>query len=130
MFDVSPVSFAVEIEGDVTGHRYEGMFKTKPILTHSEQLARDIIMRDLLGPNPKDGSIRAVSQAGIIAEIRIRCVETPSWWKDNGNGLGLYDENVIATVYDKIQEIDTKWKAEVKAKADKAKADLKDLAAK
>ncbi len=130
MFDTSPVSFQLEIEGDVTGHRYEGMFKTRPILTHSEQLTRDIIMRDLLGPNPKDGSLRAVSQAGIIAEIRVRCVETPSWWKDSREGLGLYDENVLGTIYDKILEIDAKWKSDVKAKAEKAKTDLVELAKK
>ncbi len=130
MFDTSPVSFMVDVEGDVTGHRYDGTFKIKPILTHAEQLMRDIIMRDLLGPNPKDGSIRAVSQAGIIAEIRVRCVETPSWWKDARDGLSLYDENVIATIYDKCLEIDAKWKEDVKSKSDKAKVDLAEIAKK
>lgn len=127
MFDTSPVSFMIDIEGDVTGHRYDGTFKTKPILTHAEQLSRDIVMRDLLGPNPKDSSIRAVSQAGIIAEIRVRCVETPSWWKDARDGLGLYDENVLATVFDKIQEIDVKWKADIKTKAEEAKQKLVEM---
>jgi len=130
MFDTSPVSFMIDVDGDVTGHRYDGTFKVKPILTHAEQLMRDIAMRDLLGPNPKDSSIRAVSQAGIIAEIRVRSVETPSWWKDARDGLGLYDENVLATVFDKIQEIDAKWKSDVKARAEEAKQKLVDIAAK
>ena len=130
MFDTSHISFMIDLEGDVTGHRYEGTFKSKPILTHAEQLARDIVTRDLLGPNPKDGSIRAVSQASIIAEIRVRCVATPSGWKDARDGLGLYDENVIAVVYDKILEIDAKWKADVKAKAEEAKVKLADVASK
>ncbi len=130
MYDVSPVSFMVDVIGDVTGHKWEGNFQAKPVLTHSEQLLRDQIMRDLLGVNPKDASPRAVSQSGIIAEIRVRCTVTPSWWKDANNGLSLYDENILAVIFDKCLEIDQKWKDDIRIRAEKAKKDLAEAATK
>lgn len=130
MFDVSPVSFMIDVLGEVTGHRYEGTFKVKPILSHAEQLSRDIAMRDLLGPKPGDASGRATSQAVILAEIRIRSVEAPSWWKDSRDGLNLFDEVVLATLFDKIQEIEAKWKEDVKKKAEDVKVKLAELSSK
>ncbi len=124
MFDTSPVSVSVDEVGDVTGTKFEGVFRFKPILTHAEQLMRDQIMRDLLGPTPKEASLRAVSQAGIIAEIKIRTVESPSWWKDSRDGLALYDESIIAVIYDRIMEVESKWKEDVKKKAADAKVKL------
>ncbi len=129
-FDTSPVSFNVDVVGEVTGTVYSGVFRVKPVLTHSEQLFRDQLMRQFLGPNPKDASGRAISQAGILAEIQIRTVDAPHWWKDSNNGLSLFDELIIAKIYDCIVEVENKWKESIKSAAVKAKEALIELGSK
>jgi len=123
--DVEPVTFTVNVVGDTTGQEYVGMFKVKPILRTDEQIARDAVMRDILGPNPQDASPRAKSQAFILAEIRIRVIEAPAFWSGARDGAALYDENVMGKVYDQIQDVEKTWRAEVKKKADAAKDALR-----
>jgi hypothetical protein len=129
-FEISPVTFTISVIGDVSGEKYEGSFKTKPVLTHAEQLGRDAIMRDLLGPNPLQAQNRPTSQAGILAECRVRLLDSPAFWKDSGGGLNLYDENVIVAVYDRILEIEEKFKKDIKDRAEKAKQSLTEIAPK
>jgi len=123
--DPQPVSFVLKVVGETTGYEYIGTFKVKPILTQHDQLQRDTLMRDLLGSKAADASPRAVSQALLLAEIQVRATETPEFWKESRNGLALYDEAVMAQVYDKIQEIEKDFRAEIKKKADAAREDLK-----
>jgi len=127
MIDVSPVTFSVKIIGETTSQEYAGTFKVKPILTQSEQIQRDGIMRDLLGGRASEASPRAVSQALLLAEVQIRSVDVPAFWKESKMGLGLFDENVLGTVYDKIQTVELEWRADMKKKADEARKVLADM---
>lgn len=124
MTDVQPVPFTIRVVGETTGEEYFGNFKVKPVLHQADQLARDALTRDFLGQNPKDASPRAVSQAVILAEIQIRSVETPNFWRESKNGLTLFDESVMSAIYDKIMEVEKNWREEVKKKADEARAAL------
>jgi len=124
MIDPQPVSFNIKVIGSTTGQEYMGTFKVKPVLSQAEQLQRDAIMRDLLGGRVQDSSPRAVSQALLLAEIQIRSLSVPEFWKESKNGLSLYDEEVMAAVYDKIQTTEQEWKADIKKKADEARAEL------
>ena len=125
MFSVTPESFNVNIVGSTTGQEYIGVWKVKPVLNAAEQILRDSIMRDLLGPNSKESSNRATSQAFLVAEIRVRTIEAPTFWQESNFGLLFLDEEVTATVYDQIQEIEKKWREEIKKKGEAAKAALK-----
>lgn len=93
------VQFTVSVIGDTTGEKWYGMFKVKPRLSHRDQLQRDKVRRELLGADGSNASVRAKDQAEIFSQLAVRVVEAPSWWKDNGNGLDLVDDNVIADVY-------------------------------
>lgn len=124
MIDVQPVSFTIRVTGEVTGTEYVGTFKIKPILHQADQLARDSMVRDLLGSRPDGAAPRAISQAFILAEIQIRSLETPNFWKEAQNGLKLYDEAPMTAAYDKIQEAEKNWRDDVKKKADEARAAL------
>jgi hypothetical protein len=125
MITVEPVSFSINVIGETTGFEYLGQFRVKPVLTQGEQLVRDAAMRELLGSAAKEASGRAVSQALLISEIRIRSIETPTWWTESRAGLGLLDESPLGVIYDKIQEVETNWKKDVKAKADAAREALR-----
>lgn len=127
MLDVSPVPFNIKVVGETTGEEYVGTFKVKPILHQADQLARDALMRDLLSGKTEGASPRAVSQALLLAEIQIRAVETPAFWKESKNGLTLYDEAVMSTVYDRIQEVERDWRADIKKKHDAARGDLEKM---
>ncbi len=124
MIDVTPVTFNIKIVGETTGEEFVGSFKVKPVLHQADQLERDSIMRNLLGAAAAQASPRAVSQALLLAEIQIRALETPNFWKEAKNGLSLFDENVMAHVYDKIQEVEKDWRTAIKKKADAARAEL------
>lgn len=122
---VQPTTITISVVGETTGEEFAGVFKVKPLLTTDEQITRDQVMRDILGSNPQDASPRAKSQAFILAEIRTRSTETPAWWKESGAGALLYDESVVSHIYDKIQEAEKQWRADVKTKADVARAALR-----
>lgn len=124
MIDIQPVPFSIRVTGETTGTEYVGSFKVKPILHQADQLARDAAVRDILGSRASDANPRAVSAAFIIAEIQIRSIETPNFWKESKNGLTLYDEAPMTAAYDKIQEIEKQWREDVKKKADAARTVL------
>ncbi len=127
MIDVQPVTFNIKIVGETTSQEYVGSFKVRPVLTQAEQLQRDGIMRDLLGGRASEASPRAVSQALLLAEIQVRSLDTPMFWKEAKNGLALFDENVMGTVYDRIQEVEKEWRADMAKKAADAKKALTDM---
>lgn len=124
MIDVQPETFSVHVIGEATGYEYAGNFKVKPILSQAEQLGRDELARTMLGAKATEASPRANSQAYILAEIQIRTVEAPAFWKEAKSGLALLDENVMSHVYDKIQAVELAWREAVKKKADEKRAEL------
>lgn len=127
MIDVQPETFSVDVIGEATGTHYQGVFKVKPILTQNEQLARDELARTMLGVKSQEASPRANSQAYILAEIRVRSLDIPAFWKECKEGGALLDENVMSTIYDKIQETEAAWRLKVKAEAEKKRAALSQM---
>ena len=127
MIDVQPESFSVDIIGDATGEQYKGVFKVKPILTQNEQLARDELARTMLGLKSQEASPRANSQAYILAEIRIRTVDMPAFWKECKEGGTLLDENVMGRIYDKIQETEALWREKKKTEAAQKRGELANM---
>jgi hypothetical protein len=122
------VAFDISIEGDRTGEKWFGQFKSYKRLSHRQELMRDRITRELLGSNPAGASERAVSQAEMFAELQVSLVEAPTWWKEAGNGLDLGDDNIVREVWAKVMEIKVAAIEEITKKGDAAAQKLKDLA--
>lgn len=116
--------FSVDLEGEISGKTWKGMFSTKIRLSHRDQMRQDELRRDLLGKNPEHASPRAQNAAEVFSFVMTHLVETPQWWSMNGNGLDLEDDNVVGEVYGKIIEIKVKAQEKLKADADAAKGDL------
>ena len=111
--------FSIHLIGDVTGETWTGDFTTKIWLSHRELLRMDAVRRQLLGETQSAPSDRALQTADMISELTIRLVDPPPFWRDNGNGLDLLDDNVLTTVWGKVQEIVGKA---VEARTKQAKA--------
>ncbi len=115
------VAFTISVTGDRTGDLWHGEFKSYKRLSHRQELMRDRIMRDLLGPNSEGASDRAKSQAELLAELQVSLVETPSWWKEAGQGMDLADDNIIQEIWKKVMEVKVAAVEEVTKKGEKLK---------
>jgi len=124
---LSPATFTVNITGETTFQSYPGTFKVKKLLHHGDQVEVDRMRRQLLGALPEGPSPRAVNQTGIFAELLTRIVEAPKWWTENGNGMALYDDNVLKKVYEETMKAEQTFREEIKKLAEADKKDLEAL---
>ena len=112
-------AFDVDVEGDTTGLKYKGQFTVKCVLNmagkHALELEKTRLMADYA--NPSRG---LVGIAVTLATIRAKIVEAPEWWKNADDGAEIIDENVILAIYDKCNEMEAKWRKELKGKAEEA----------
>jgi len=121
------VPFTISVVGNVTGETFKGKFSAKPHLSFRDELLQDKIRRELLGPDAEHASEAAKIQSFMFSQLAVRIVDAPGWWKDNGNGLDLVDDNVIAEVYQEVMRIEKEALKELQEKGDKALDDLKKI---
>lgn len=117
-------TFTLDIVGEQSGQKYFGTFECLRRLTHSKQIARDRIMRDILGPGAQDASPRAKNQAMIIAQLQVCLVKSPDWFKECRYGLDLVDDNVIGELSDRVDDVQVKAVKEVQEKGEEARKNL------
>ena len=114
-----PVEFSVSVTGEVTGETFKGVFKAVPRLSHRDNLRRDQLRRDLLGGRPEDASPDAMNVSLVFSKIWVHLTESPSWWRDSGNGVNLLDEAPVAAVFDNVARIEREAIGAVKKQAEK-----------
>ena len=119
-----PIEFIVDVPGETSGETFKGVFKAIPRLSHSANLRRDQLRRDLLGPKAEEAGPDAVNVAVVFSKVWAHLTETPSWWRESRNGLDLLDESPVAAVYDNVTRIEREAFEAVKKKADAAKGVL------
>lgn len=122
--DVS--NFSVDIRGDKTRKQFVGAFTVKTLLSHRDELRRDAIRRDLLGPAAQFATDRAMNQADVLSELAVRIAKAPTWWTENGNGLDLKDDNVVARVYEEALKAEKDVLAKLIGEGEKAKEELRE----
>lgn len=117
--------FNVDCTGDLTGISYVGTFRAKKLLSHAERLRQDARRRELLGSaRPDEASDYAKTASEAFSQLEVRLTEAPQFWKDNGMGLGLVDENIVIEVYTGAMKVESDHIAEMKKAAEAAKAKL------
>jgi hypothetical protein len=120
------VEFTINVIGETTGQTIIGKFKAKKRLSHLDRLRRDQIRRELLGQiSPDNASPEAQSLALGLADLRVRLVETPVFWRESQDGLLLEDENVLVVVYEAAQKVEADARKEVQEAAKAAAEALK-----
>jgi hypothetical protein len=109
-------SFTVEAVGDTSGHKYEGIFTVKCVLSmqdkHRLELEKTRLLSDFMNPTSQ---LQAI--AVIMANVRARVIQSPEWWRQSDFGNKILDENVIVAIYDKAMEAEDEWKADIAKKA-------------
>lgn len=111
--------FDVDHIGETTGKRYEGSFTVRCVLNIAQKHSLELEKTRLLGnyAAPTDGLI---GLAVVLANLRVKIVEAPEWWKQSGGGYTIEDEDVLVAVFNKIQEAETAWREKLKEKGNKA----------
>lgn len=100
------VPFYIHVVGDDTGEVFRGEFSAKTRLSHRDELQRDRVRRELLGPDPQNAEENSIARAMAFSELRVRLTSYPDWWAASGFGLDLFDENVIAELYSECMRIE------------------------
>ncbi len=116
----------IDVKGEVTGDTFKGKFKFRTRLSHRDRATQDILRREYLGPQPVGAiaSARAAQQALIFSELDVRIIEAPSWWTTASNGQDLFDDDVVATIYDAAIGAEKEAKEALLADAEAKKTDL------
>lgn len=94
--------FSVDLIGDSTDERFVGDFSSKQRLSHRDQMQKDVLKRGLVGADAQNASQDTLVRAEMFAHLSVSLQKAPSWWRENGNGLDLFDDNVLLAVYDKV----------------------------
>ena len=109
-------SFLFNHNGEVSGRKYEGTFTVRCALSMAEKRSLEIeksaLSADLLNPT---GNLSAISS--VVANLRVRIIKSPDWFKQSILSLDLLDEEVYFELYSKCLEEADAWMKEVKALA-------------
>jgi len=110
-------TFEVSETGATTGKSYEGKFTVKCILNMFDKRQLEMEKTRLMADysNPTDG---LSGIAFILANLRVRVIDSPEWWKQSAGGDDIYDEDVLVKLYDKAMEAEKEWRDELKGKAE------------
>lgn len=121
---LDPKSFTISVTDKITGELVRGAFKVKTRLSWRDQLARERIRLDLLGPLAAQASVRAREQADLVSELAVRIVEAPQFWKEADNGLDLQDDAIMVEVFNEAIKAETEAIAALKKLGEEAKVEL------
>lgn len=110
--------FDFEHVGEITGKKYDGRFTVLCVLNMAQRHALELEKTRLLGnySSPTDG---LAGIALVLANLRSKIIDAPEWWKQSGGGYDLMDEDVLVTLYQKIQDAEIQWRETLKERAKK-----------
>jgi hypothetical protein len=101
-------TFQVDVEGEVTKKTYAGEFTCK-IPRRKDQCLIDKHRALLNGDVPDQLTPATLRFHHMISYLRYTLIEFPKFWKDSDRGYELYDENVVAAIYDKVLSFEETW---------------------
>jgi hypothetical protein len=111
-------SFFFRHEGQLTGRIYEGDFKVKCVLNLSDKRLLEVEKSSLsLDLNNPSGNLTAISN--VVANLRVRVLDAPDWFKQSLMSLDLLDDEVLFEVYGKCLEASDEWITELKGESAK-----------
>ena len=109
-------TFNFSEEGDTTFKTWEGDFTVVCVPNVLQKRAIEIekarLMADLGNPTGKLAGL-----AEVLANLRVRVLESPEWWRNSGGGYNLQDENVLVALYEKAMAEEIEWRNKVRKAA-------------
>lgn len=112
-------AFDFDHTGADTGKRYEGQFKVLCLLDMGQKHRLELEKTRLLGnyANPTDG---LAGIAIILANLRVKVLDAPEWWKQSNGGYNIQDEDALVALYDKVLAAEVEWRSKMIEKGKKA----------
>lgn len=121
------LAFDIHVVGDTTGQTWTGTFKAKDKLSFRDQITIDRIRRDLLGPNATGADPEIIAQVTVLAELAVRIIDAPNWWRESKQGTELHDTNVLMELYTAAMKVQDDAMARIREAGEKAKQDLRQM---
>ncbi|MEM4360232.1 MAG: hypothetical protein QXT45_06850 [Candidatus Bilamarchaeaceae archaeon] len=106
----------ISCTGEQTKQIYAGMFRVKVALTNAERLEVERMYAQLL-PNDKQAAEANRLRASALAELSVRVVDAPSWWRNSRSGQDLLDSQPLWDLLVKIDELINEWTKSVEETA-------------
>lgn len=100
------------------GKKYDGQFTVHCLLSMRQKHVLELEKTRLLGNyvNPTD---ELAGIAVILANLRGRIVNGPTWWEQSDGGYNLTDIDVLTALYNKVLSAETEWRTKLKEKTKK-----------
>jgi len=100
------------------GKKYDGQFTVNCLLSMRQKHILELEKTRLLGNyvNPTD---ELAGIAVILANLRGRIVDGPTWWQQSDGGYNLPDIDVLTALYNKVLGAEAEWRTKLKEKTKK-----------
>lgn len=118
-------SVHIDVVGNQTNERFRGDFTVKTLLTNSELLEAALAI-DRMGGGSTTLPVGYSLFIRALAELDVRVVDAPKWWKDSQGGRNLLDQNVVTEIYSAALKAATDYKAELDKAAEKVEKATKE----
>lgn len=114
----------LSIIGDSTQKLYDGAFTIKCILNNYESV--QVALRT---DRYNEGSESVGTQTRLfnraIAELELRIIDSPDWWKSSDSGRLLFDQNVVFELFTSSLEAQKEWKDGLNKAAEESESNVK-----
>lgn len=108
--------FHFEHVGEVTGHKWEGQFSVKCVLSLADKRLLEIeqsrLSMDLMNPT---GNLSAIAR--VVSNLRVRVISAPDWFNQAVSTLDILDEDVMFELYGKCLDATKEWQDDLKKKS-------------
>lgn len=100
------------------GKKYDGQFTVNCLLNMRQKHLLELEKTRLLGnyPNPTD---ELAGIAVILANLRGRIVNGPTWWEQSDGGYNIADIDVLTALYNRVIAAEAEWRTKLKEKTKK-----------
>lgn len=116
-------TFNLKVKGSRTQNSYEGNFTVKCILTNGDI---GTVAQKFDAYN--GGSATLAQGAAILnrayAELEVRILKSPSWFKDSDFGRELFDSNVLLEIFAKAMDAEKNYGKQITTAADAAEEEV------
>lgn len=113
MLPSNEYTFSVKLKGEKTKTSYEGAFTVKCLLTIAEMSDLGLKIDEY-----SRGSTTLIQGVALLiralAELEVRIIKAPSWWKDSNGGRDLMDTNVVYEVFNKALDAEKIFDGRIK----------------
>jgi hypothetical protein len=113
-------SFHFKEQCKATHEWYEGDFTVKCLLTNEEQ--SEIALRtDRYNQGSKTLAPSFALFNRTLAELEMRIIKAPTWWRESDSGRTLYDADIVYSVFKEAMKGPEEWAKRLEAKTKAAK---------